>query len=379
MSPVGYFEPGTLAIAKRDSHNAKIGKCATTYAAQASCPTDCVFFDGGGCYAETGWVGKTVTAPLNEAATSVGIPTPRAVAQAEAGAIDRLSLRDGRPLRLHTVGDCATDEAARIVAAAAEDYMVNGGGPVWTYTHAWRTVDRASWGLVSVLASCETAADVKLAHERGYATSIVVEEFVDDRRYSKRNVNVLPCPAQTRDRDCASCGLCFNDRRLREERLTIGFEVHGIPVTIKRAKLALRDPDDPDRRLDLETQLRRLLETRPLIGPHEAARIVGMDSAYVATMLNHIRDGAPHPAQLRAQRRATRKRRLRAQQGQAAEPCGRFELGPVQTERGPRRCACGWLLTQHTAEARNEWKETRRTEKRLYSRDYKRERRHHAA
>jgi hypothetical protein len=83
----------------------------------------------------------------------------------------------GRPLRLHTVGDCRTDEAARIVAAAAERYMDAGGGPVWTYTHAWRLVDRASWGRVSVLASCETPEQVELARARGYATAIVVDEF----------------------------------------------------------------------------------------------------------------------------------------------------------------------------------------------------------
>jgi hypothetical protein len=86
-------------------------------------------------------------------------------------------------MRLHTVGDCRTDEAAKIVAAAAERYMDAGGGPVWTYTHAWRLVDRASWGRVSVLASCETPEQVELARARGYATAIVVDEF-DDRTAS---------------------------------------------------------------------------------------------------------------------------------------------------------------------------------------------------
>lgn len=133
------FQPGTLAVAIPLSQNAKLGDAATTYAAQGSCPRSCVFYDGGGCYAESGAVGKFVTTPLNEAA---GHASSIAIAKAEARAIDNLSVPEGRPLRLHTVGDCATDEAALIVSAAAERYMARGGGQVWTYTHGWREVAR---------------------------------------------------------------------------------------------------------------------------------------------------------------------------------------------------------------------------------------------
>jgi hypothetical protein len=50
------------------------------------------------------------------------------VVRAQAAEIDRLEVVPGRPLRLHTLGDCASDEAARIVAAAAARYRARGGG-----------------------------------------------------------------------------------------------------------------------------------------------------------------------------------------------------------------------------------------------------------
>lgn len=284
-------EHGLLAIAVPTSNNAKIGACATTYAAQTSCPSACVFKDGGGCYAENGRLASAVTIPLNGAAALAGAAAID-VALEEAAAIDALygSTIEGRPLRLHTVGDCSTDETARIVSAAAERYMERGGGPVWTYTHAWREVARESWGIVSVLASCETAEDCSAAAARGYAPSIVVEEFASDRLYdllaeescrtasvsrgtSRRNTGstqsalrltgqrpgtegapvtralILPCPAQTRANvSCASCRLCMNDSALLERGYAIGFAVHGTASVVKLALKALRDPDDPRRR-----------------------------------------------------------------------------------------------------------------------------------
>ena len=54
------FPLGKLAIASGSSGNRKIGDAATTYAAQTSCPRSCPFFAGGGCYAESGSIGKFV-------------------------------------------------------------------------------------------------------------------------------------------------------------------------------------------------------------------------------------------------------------------------------------------------------------------------------
>jgi hypothetical protein len=82
------------------------------------------------------------------------------VARAEAAAIDGLT--GDRLLRLHVVGDARTNAAARVLPEAARRYALRGDSPrrgrkVWTYTNAWRTVGRESWGdAVSVLASVET-------------------------------------------------------------------------------------------------------------------------------------------------------------------------------------------------------------------------------
>jgi transposase-like protein len=236
------FASGTLAIATASSKNSKLGDAATTYAAQTSCPTGCPFFDGGGCYAEAGSIGKFLTAPLNAAAK----------ARAHT-AVDVARVVSGRVLRLHTVGDCASDEAARIVAAAAERYQARGGGAVWTYTHAWRQVLRGSWGQVSVLASCETAADVREARARGYATALVVEEFSREQRHqlgpdagNAAGADILPCPQQTSKRTCTDCRLCFDDKKLHQ-------------FTVRQATKTLLTPEDPDRRLTTRELIPRVI------------------------------------------------------------------------------------------------------------------------
>lgn len=225
-----------LAKAVTRSYNKKIGIVSTTLAAQASCPNSCVFKDGGGCYAERGPLGTFQVAPMNRAAAEA---TALEVSEAEAEAIDKMDTVVDRPMRLHTVGDCSSDEAARLVSGASQRYMERGGGPVWTYTHAWRTVARESWGDVSVLASCETEEDVLEARERGYATALVVDKFPGRSLYEEGAVSVLPCPSQTSHVTCAECRLCFNDAGLRERDYSIGFEIHGDAATQKWAHQSL--------------------------------------------------------------------------------------------------------------------------------------------
>lgn len=298
-----------LAIAKNPSGNAKLGDAATTHAAQASCPDSCVFKDGGGCYAETGRQGMFITRRLNEAAAGA---SALEVALAEADAIDDLDVVPGRPMRLHTVGDCPTDETARVVSLAAERYVDRGGGPVWTYTHAWRDVARESWGRVSVLASCETAADVAEAKARGYATSMVVAEFPRSSRYTVDGISVVPCPAMTRDVACSDCRLCFRDDRRAETDVTIGFEIHGIPYAKRQARIALERPDDPLRRVSSEERIRIVREEFLLREDREpttreVAEIVDLNVASVAEWLRYHRGESDHPAAERRRRDARRK------------------------------------------------------------------------
>lgn len=275
------------AIAKSD--NAKVGECAATYAAQQSCPSYCPFFDGGGCYAEAGRLFMGVTQRLNENAERERADW-HDVAIAEARAIYEMDVIRGRPMRLHTVGDCQNDEAAKIVAAAAEWYMDVGGGPVWGYTHAWRVVARSSWGRVSILASCESAEQVELARARGYAPSIVVETFAAARKYEGAGgLEILPCPAQTRDDvTCASCRLCMNDLGIKERGYAIGFELHGTAYSIRQARKALRDPGDPGRRLGLREQVPAYLAEHPDASDMEIARHLGCRDSSVWDMRTRL-------------------------------------------------------------------------------------------
>jgi hypothetical protein len=103
------------------------------------------------------------------------------------------------------------------------------GAAVWTYTHSWRNVNRASWGRVSVLASVENRADAALAAGRGYAVAMVVAEHASDRAEVIDGARVIPCTEQARGVTCVECRLCFDDGSLRDRETPaiIAFAVHG--------------------------------------------------------------------------------------------------------------------------------------------------------
>jgi hypothetical protein len=161
-------------------------------------------------------------------------------ARAEAAEIDALP-DGGRDLRLHVVGDCPTNGAARIVAAACARYVARGGGSVWTYTHAWRKVHRASWGSVSVLASCENLDQAREAAARGYAVAMVVPEHAPSGRAEVVDgFRVVACPEQTgRAETCVDCRLCMGDEGLRDRGTPaiIALAIHG--QSTKRAAAAI--------------------------------------------------------------------------------------------------------------------------------------------
>lgn len=213
--------PGIIAVSR--SENAKLGTVAATYVAQQSCPVSCIL-RGSGCYAETGATGFH-TRRINRAALATKM-TVRQLARNEARAIDGLA--GSLPLRLHVVGDSTTNEAASMVSQSAARYRARGGSPVWAYTHSWRTVRRTSWGKVSVLASCESTEDARLAMSLGYGAAIVVDRHAGDKAAMRDGLRLVPCPQQTgRARDCVSCGLCFHADRLRDAGTVIAFEAHG--------------------------------------------------------------------------------------------------------------------------------------------------------
>jgi hypothetical protein len=216
---------GKIAFASERSQNQKLGGVSTTYAAQVSCPDTCVFRNNG-CYAESsgpiGWMTTRMNTAAAEAAATI-----MDVANAEAESIRGLTGK--RDLRLHTLGDCKTNESARTVAGAAMEHMAKFGRRAWTYTHGWMAVLRESWLGVSVLASCETVKQVRLAHARGYAAAIVVQEHPEDgKAYKSEEYTIIPCPEQTgRAASCAECRLCWDDQKLHARKAVIAFATHG--------------------------------------------------------------------------------------------------------------------------------------------------------
>lgn len=213
-----------LAIVTEKSNNAKIGPVSTTYAPTVHC-VDCPM-RGDGCYAQHGMVGMHVR--KLDAAAREAHASPVRTARQEAAGIDGLRAR-GQALRIHTSGDCPTTETARIVSAAARRFGARGGGASWSYTHAWRRVARSAWRGVSVLASCETAADVRLARRRGYAPAVVVPTFPSERAWidGETGTRMIPCPAQTRDVTCEQCRLCWRADELYARNAGVAFEAHG--------------------------------------------------------------------------------------------------------------------------------------------------------
>jgi hypothetical protein len=232
-SPVPSGQPAAIAV--ETSTNAKLGPVSATYASQASCPSSCPWFERG-CYAESGPTGFT-TRRLNRSALRGALR----IARAEARAID--ALNGDRLLRLHVVGDARTNAAARELGVAARRYAALGNAPhrgkkVWTYTHAWRTVARASWGnVVSVLASVETVRQARAAMAQGYAAAVVVAAFEQQSAYQINGTTLVPCPYQTRGVTCRDCGLCRDDERLRSAGLVIAFEAHGSHGAVVRQTL----------------------------------------------------------------------------------------------------------------------------------------------
>jgi hypothetical protein len=224
-----------LAIAVLLSTNRKLGWASATYAAQASCPERCPL-RGAGCYAEHGPVG-IITRRLNRTQAE-----PLDVARAEAEAI--ATLPGMLDLRLHVVGDCASDAAAAIVSAAALR-QTRPGRAVWTYTHAWRDVDRAAWAEVSILASLEDPRDIPAARERGYAAALIVPEHTSDALHHRHGERLLPCPEQTRGVRCSECRLCMDAERLHRERITITFRPHGTRAAQVRSLVQITPRPSP--------------------------------------------------------------------------------------------------------------------------------------
>ena len=215
----------------------------TDVSIEATCSPSCPF-KSNGCYVREGFT-RFAADRLDAAARGY---TGEEVIAAEVEAIDGAfhgaaipqdGALGGRDLRLHVGGDVFNARSARLLARASERWQERGGGSVWTYTHAWRTVPRSAWGRhISVLASVEHVDDIARANARGYAAAIVLSAF-DSRRALRLTASrgrVVPCPAETGTTTCVECRLCL-DRDLLGLGITIGFAAHGNGASRVRDRL----------------------------------------------------------------------------------------------------------------------------------------------
>jgi hypothetical protein len=211
-----------------ESANAKLGGIATTHACSITCPSSCPLKDA--CYKHVGTQNYT-SKSLDDHQRRLH-QSHVTIARKEAKLIDNLTRQTD--LRIHTVGDCKSAEAAKLVSGAAERFMERTGGKAYTYTHAWRDVPREAWGSVSVLASCETMSDVEQAWARGYAAAVVVNEHSDWHTYLSGQFRVMPCPKQTgKSANCKACRVCMRDSLLRKAKLVVAFAAHGATKKVK--------------------------------------------------------------------------------------------------------------------------------------------------
>lgn len=205
-------------------------KVDATYASiSATCPNSCSL-KGNGCYAETSFVGIHVSRLNKEAVGMSALQAARAEAKAIDNSYNGGSVPAGRAMRLHVAGDSRTVTGSKIINKAIGRWKERGGGDCWSYTHAWKAVNREEWHNVSMLASIESVTDVNAAREQGYAPAMVVDSFNSPKAFKVDGCDTkwIPCPAQTKEVGCSDCRLCFDANRLFEGNFGIAFAAHGI-------------------------------------------------------------------------------------------------------------------------------------------------------
>lgn len=223
-------------------------KMSATYAPiDNTCPDTCSMKADGTCYAQGGQVGMH---NMRLTKQSVGM-TPIQLAREEAAAIDGAfgggpipqdGARGGRDLRIHVSGDARTRGAARVLGKAASRWVARGGGRVYTYTHAWAHVHRSEWGPdISVFASINHPSEMAAARAQGYPPALVVAHHDDHKakRMGRGRTKVVPCPSQTVDMACSTCGLCMDGDRLLRDNMAVAFAAHGMRTNKLLRRLAV--------------------------------------------------------------------------------------------------------------------------------------------
>jgi hypothetical protein len=180
-------------------------------------------FETSPCYASCDFVGITMHR-ITQAAVGQDLIQIR---QQECEGIESLSGKN--ILRLKVGGDTPNGAYAEALATSCQSYSAKQGQPTYGYTHNWREIDRASFGGISMLASCDAVSDIPVAKAKGYATATVVSEFPQGAKlFVLDGQKLVPCPNQVNKQvQCVDCKLCCDDAKLRKHDLTIAFVAHG--------------------------------------------------------------------------------------------------------------------------------------------------------
>ena len=215
----------TITTAVDKTTAKKLGPMHVTHAPQQTCPQECPF------YPDT----------VDDVSDGERMEVALDLAVEEANLIDQLS--GERDARIHVVGDSQTKYAAETVGNAMVRFEERTGRTAYTYTHAWRTVPYAAWGGANVIASCETADDIRYARDvMGYPSCEWTYMFHDNRKVHMRDgIKVLPCPNQfNSDVTCSMCMACANTDMLKEKQLVIGLQGHGATRQLEEALNKIR-------------------------------------------------------------------------------------------------------------------------------------------
>ena len=221
-----------VATVVEDSKNEKTGVMSATYTPYQTCPDTCmmkptVLADGGfdktPCYACMDFVGITMHRITRAA---VDVPLTQ-IAKQECNGID--SLTGKNILRLKVGGDTPNTRYAKSLAKSCDGYRAKHGQATYGYTHNWNAIPRAAFGGISILASCDSVADIGKAKARGYATATVVSEFPNGAKsFALGGHQLIPCPNQINKAvTCSTCKLCCHDDKLRNRDISIAFRAHG--------------------------------------------------------------------------------------------------------------------------------------------------------
>jgi len=205
------------------SSDKKIGEVLASYSPIETCPDSCSLKTGG-CYAWGLFYLRTLGRKI-----SSGTLKAKTLTEALKGRSSTAKI-----VRHRVAGDVVGDVKMTLkeCAEASAAGLINIG-----YTHTWR--DKESQALKDLFrASCNDMDDLKEAHSKGWAATIVVDGNVPKSTFLNGKKAVI-CPARhgvpgKKDISCNDCTLCRVDSKTKD--ITVMFKVHGNASTINGSK-----------------------------------------------------------------------------------------------------------------------------------------------